>query len=279
MEREEILSELRVLLSIIQIADEKTAVLSEAENELARANEFSGDRLRSFDEANQDAFIKARIGEEPHKPKGLIKLAVPVYMSRKKDYEKALAEYRKAYDETFQAYLEAYADQRKALEQEDAEERSRKIQSAQSVKFKAEEQVRQALELLNANTLLSDRLKTTESVSCLIEYFEDSRVDTLKEAVNLYYDDQHRKRLEEYAQEQVKLTAKAEESARAAMESVEKAMKRADEAVKLAQEALDQAEEAFDKAEDAFDRAEDAFDKAEEACEIAEAQDTKETDV
>ena len=50
-------------------------------------------RLDLFDETHKSAYISDMIGSEPIKPRGLIKLAVPVYLVKKSNYDKAIVEY------------------------------------------------------------------------------------------------------------------------------------------------------------------------------------------
>ena len=69
----------------------------------------------------------------------------------------------------------------------------------------------------NANDLLSNKLKEKEIIEQLIEYFADRRVDTLKEAVNLWYDEKHRKEEAEIEAEQ----RRKEEAERAAAQHKE----------------------------------------------------------
>lgn len=103
---------------------------------------------------------------------------------------------------------------------------------------------------LQANTLLSDKLKNEDAVLCLIEYFQDNRANSLEDAINLYFEEQHRSKLENFMQQQIQLTAEAAESARLAAES-------AREAAELAQEAIDRANEAYGRADDAYRKIED----------------------
>ena len=87
---------------------------------------------------------------------------------------------------------------------------------------------------------------------------QDKRADNLKEAINLYHEEQHRSRIEEFAEEQLRLTEEAAQSSN-------EAAKYAREAAESAEEAIDRADGAYRRADEAYEKADDAYDKAEEA--------------
>ena len=96
-------------------------------------------------------------------------------------------------------------------------------------------------------------------VATLIEYFQDHRADCIKDAVNLYYEEEHRKKLEAFAEEQVRLTAEAAEQARLAAISASDAADSAEEALRRVDEAMRKAEEAYDRANEAYSEAQSAY--------------------
>ena len=92
---------------------------------------------------------------------------------------------------------------------------------------------------LDSNKTVADIFKTAEKVEKLISYFVEGRVSDMKEAINLWYEEDHRESIEEYARRQCEATEDVAESARQAAES--------------ASEAADEARRAREAAEDARD--------------------------
>lgn len=155
-------------------------------------------------------------------------------------------------------YYAEFNDAREKLESEEKAAIALEIQLAEADVGKANEVYQVAATILSDNDIVSDKLKDTDVVHALIEYFQDQRADSIKEAVNLYYEEEHRKRLEAFAKEQVRLTAEATEQARLAAIS-------ADEAAESAEEAIHRADDAIRKAEEAYDRADEAYNEAQNA--------------
>lgn len=205
----------------------------------------------NFDTTKKDAFIEERIGIAPKAPKGAIKLAVPLYIS-KKIYEKEYAKYVTSYKKSEQEYYAEFKDVREKLESEEKSALAYKIQFAEENVSNANEAYQTAKAALSANGIISNKLKDADIIQTLIEYFQNQRVDTIKEAVNLYYEEEHRKRLEAFAKEQVRLTTEATKQARCAADSAEEAIRRVDEAMRKAEEAYDRANEAYSEAQNAY---------------------------
>ncbi|HCI83089.1 MAG TPA: hypothetical protein DHV79_00365 [Lachnospiraceae bacterium] len=176
-----------------------------------------------------------------------------------KEYEKEYSLYTSKLDKCVASYYEEYADKRKKLESEEQAEIAYKLQCAQNQYNIIQERVSLLHNEINENTILSEKMKKKKSVDTLIEYFQDQRADSIKEAVNLYFEEEHRRRLEEFAQEQVRLTAEAAEQARQAAESAEEAAASADEAISRVDSALERANEAYEKAEEAYSEAQNAY--------------------
>lgn len=133
------------------------------------------------------------------------------------------------------------------------------IQLAEDALNRATEIYQSAATLLSENEVLSEKLKDASIVATLIEYFQDQRADCIKDAVNLYYEEEHRKRLEAFAEEQVRLTAEATEQARLAAISASDAADSAEEALRRVDEAMRKAEEAYDCANEAYSEAQSAY--------------------
>ncbi len=259
MDNKEALSSLLTLRERIQKTDLAKAEFEASTEALKKAEIRQPRAVNEFDQKTKNAYVISHIGEEPSKPKGIIKLAYPVYRAKKKEFEKKYAEYRIRYDECVAAYYEEYSDQRNKLESEERSEIAYNIQTARQLYNVAKERFETASQELNSDKTLSDKLKRVDVVDELIEIFQDQRADSIKEAVNLFFEEEHRRRLEEYAQEQVRLTSEATEFARQAAESAEEAASRADEAIRQVENAIDRANEAYEKAEEAYSEAQNAY--------------------
>lgn len=94
--------------------------------------------------------------------------------------------------------------------------------------------------------LLSERLRNTTAIRKMLEFFEDGRVDTMKEAVNLYYDETRK-------DEEARLAPEHHEKIESAIEqqniTIQEVADKVDsvtadvgEALRLAREAIDRAD-------------------------------------
>ena len=209
-------------------------------------NHFLG-KLYDYDQIHKEAFITENLGMPPTEPKGLIKFVVPVYLSKKSKYKKTLQKYQKLYPLAESAYRNEYRTERNALEQQDELEKEKALHSIRektTVLKKHHDEIMKAIEFDNT---LSDRLKKKEIVSEILGYFDDGRVSTLKEAVNLWYDeqrkseaerkeDEHRERLIVLEEEKLRAAQATEEYQKRQCEIVEQAAQYAKEAAENAQQ-------------------------------------------
>ena len=101
--------------------------------------------------------------------------------------------------------------------------------------------------------MLSGKLKRKEIVITLLEYFADHRADSLKEAINLWYDEKrkdeeeakaeaHRQEMKALEEEKVRAAQAAEEYAKMKYEEARDAAEYARQAAEDAQEAADAAQ-------------------------------------
>ena len=203
---------------------------SELENNLAALNRAKARQPRAvgdFDSYNKDLYIHDRIGQAPEKPKGIVKLAIPVYRSKMKVYEKEYAEYKARYNSCERDYYNEYAQKRHELEIEEKKAIENGIHQAEKSFESTKLRFSSAEKELHEDTVLNEKYKKLDIVDQLIGYFEDERVDSIPNALNLYYEDEH---------------ASCAESARS----------RAEEAYSRAEEAYSRAEEAYDQAQSAY---------------------------
>lgn len=245
MEKKEALERLKALDSIICEYETTKANLDRAKTKLGNATNSYPSKLNAFDNATKESFIAERIGNKPVKPTGPIKLAVPVYLVKKSNYEKALHDYEEMRSQAENDYMESYSETRAKLEAEDKAGYQNAVEKAREALSIAQKAFDYAKDKLATDDLISDKLKNKETVWTLIEYFKDQRADTLKEAVNLWYDekrkDEEEARAEEHRRE---MRALEEEKVRAAQAAEEYARMQYEESLNAAEAARQAADTA-----------------------------------
>ena len=229
---------LKHLLTLIMDENATMRDYALAKEHLKNATDFYATKLGAFDDANKPGFIAEKIGKEPVAPHSLIKLALPVYLSKKKKYIEAKEFYDRAYPLAEAAYRERFNNERTALAAEDKVEQAKAIAIAQISVDSAKEKYDLAVQALADDRTLNQKFKELGIVKQLIEFFEDGRVESLKEAINLWYDekrkDEEEERAEEHRQELLELEQERVRAAQAAEEYARKAAADARESVEMA---------------------------------------------
>ncbi len=260
MDRNKELAALRQLREKIKEYNLAEAEVEKAAEALLTAETREPTAVSEFDRAHKETYVISQIGRAPLRPRE--KIEVTVVDRTRKRYEKDFADYKKKYNRFSEAYYEDYAEQRRKLEAEEQKDIATEILQSKKQYEEARTKADRAKEAVDEDDSLGRRMKDIETVDALIGYVEDRRADTVKEAVNLYYEDDHRRRLEEYAKEQVRITKEASAFARAAAQSAEKAAASAVKAAERADEAVDQAKIAAERADEAFKTAAKALEEA-----------------
>lgn len=260
MDRNEELAALRLLRERIRACDRAREETEQAAERLRKAETRRPVAVEDFDRAHKETYVISQIGRAPVRPRETVEVTV-VDRTRKR-FEKDFADYKKKYERFSEAYYEDYAEQRGKLEEE---EQARIAEGVENSKQEYEEilaREESAKQVLDADDTLGDDFKTLDTVDVLIGYIQDRRADSVKEAMNLYFTEEHRRRLEELAKEQIRITEEAKAIAREAALSAENAAKSALKAAQRADEAVEQAKRATEKAEEAMKKAQDALDEA-----------------
>ena len=169
-----------------------------------------------------------------------------------------LAGYERLRETTEQEYYSEYADIRTKIEEEEQLNVENRIKTAEKA-HKEKKHICDCLDAeINSVDFLSAKFKTQAIVQELLDYFLDDRVDTIREAINLHFEELHRRKLEEFAEQQVRLTEEAADSAREAADSAREAAESASVAIVRAEEAIQIAEDAYDRANEAYDEAQNS---------------------
>ncbi len=260
-QNKELIEKLKNLLSVLQEYD-----AAKQEKELAdswlNSDRLQTHNLENFDDSHLEEFVEEKIGKEPVAPGGLIVLALPVYLVQKAQYDSAIANYKKMRPLAEAAYREAYHDQREELKKKDQEEYEKNLDEAKKRVSLAEKRLKKAKDAYAAEDTVSESLKKTEIIEKIVLYLEEGRADDMKEAVNLYYEeqrkdeearkaDEHRKKIIELEEEQVRAAQAAEEYAAMQYEEAQQAKMYAMEAADAARDAANDAASAVDAANNA----------------------------
>ena len=224
--------------------------LKNATEAVQNAQDFIPSKLSTFDKENKDQYIHNIVGDEP---KQLSKWNPLSHTKRKKEEMRAAVEdYNQKLAQATAQYYEEYKNKRLQLEYEDSNDKELMIKDSNALLESATLQKEKAEVAWKANTLLSEKLRNSHVIKHLIEYFEDGRVDSLKEAVNLYYDDIYKEKESKLAEEH---RQKLEQIINNQNESIQYAISVAKDALSTASEALEIANDAMDRADDAYYRA------------------------
>ena len=215
-------------------------------------------KVEYFDFAHKSDFIASKAGDKPLKPAKALAILVPVYVKKKKEYEAELEKYSSAVQSAEKEYYITFEKERNALIEADNNEREAAIQELSAKLEASKSKLEEIVILIEKEDIVGRSLKNIFDVQLLVEIFDNKRADTIKEAVNVLFEDKHRKRMEELQEEHVRLTQEAKDAAESAADSAE-------EAIKIAKEALDRADEAYDKAQKAYREAQDAYSEARSA--------------
>lgn len=221
-----------------------------AEEAVQAAQDFIPSKLSTFDEENREQYIHNLSGDEP---KQLSKWN-PLNHTKKKKEEMRIAveDYNQRLAQATAQYYEEYKDTRLQLEAEDKNDKEQALKDAEALLESATGAKDKAEIAWKANTLLSEKMRNSYVIKRLIDYFEDGRVDSLKEAINLYYDDIYKERESKLAEEH---RQKLEQIINEQNDSIQHAISVAEDARSTASEALEAANDAMDRADEAYYRA------------------------
>lgn len=229
MERAATIEQLNNLLAKLQNLHEIEVELTQAKRKLEKVETHFEGKLAVFDREHKEKFITQRISSAPTAPKGIVKLAFPVYLSKKAKYQKEQAIYEGRLARILDDYMKVYSAERAELETADkANYDAAKLQASDYVSS-IQAKYSEVYSSVKADTTISERFKNIGDLKEILSFFEDGRVDTLKEAVNLWFDErrkdeeaqreaEHRQEMLRMEEERLKMEAKRLEAAEAAEE-------------------------------------------------------------
>lgn len=245
MQNNETLQQLNQLYNHLVLFNAEKIQLASAKQALSDARIKPLTSVSDYDKEHKAKYIIDRIGEEPVKPNKALVLAVPLFIKKKKEYEEKIDSYKKAYTIIENEYYQKHRKIREEIATKEKEEKENLINEAQNRFDEIYIRYEKYKSLVESCTLVSEKLKSEENIKTIIEYFEDGRADTIKEAINLLYEEKHRQRVEALTREQLELTQKISNTAQEALSTAEDALSAANDAMNLAREAYDLAENAY----------------------------------
>ena len=212
-------------------------------NEILKLEKEPLTEVKKYDSENKSKYIKAKIGEKPVEPSKLVMLAIPLYIKKKNEYDVALKKYQDDYKVAETEYYDEHRSRRKELDAKDRVNRKNAIDKLKKTKQKITEKCSEYKKNIDDEKILGGNIKTYENVCKILGYISDGRVDSIKEAVNLLFEEKHREKIEEFCKKQVEYTKQAAESAAKALGIAEEALETANAAMEYAEEAIDKVNE------------------------------------
>lgn len=193
MEVNNIIKELKTLQELLISKQSKEESLKEIRKELHLNYDIKFNTLGTFDNNNKKNYILSKIGKAPEyiKPKlflpNLVKKAKEEHQTKVKKYNE---DYRKAEIE----YYNEFNEIRNKLKNEDENNKKACINKIEANYNKVEKEIKLIINLIEKTTIISKAYWDINSVSKILAYFENKRVETIKEAVNMFHEE---KRFEE----------------------------------------------------------------------------------
>lgn len=244
--RAELIEELKGLLTIIIEYKQAEYEYEQATAMRKGVVRHSRPRVKDFDELHEHLFLREKLGDKPTMPHGAIKLLPPVYLAQKHQYKQAIDKYEAQKQSALVEYEKTYEEKRSELAEMDKLDNQKAIDDAEEKLVIAERNWNKAKLAFQANNIVASSLKKQNVVEKLIAYLEEDRVETLRDAINMYYDEERKdaeeKRNEEHRQEMLRLAQKKADAAQAAKEFQEKQYEEMKKAANNAERAADAAE-------------------------------------
>ncbi|HFU4123217.1 TPA: hypothetical protein ACGO7R_001137 [Streptococcus suis] len=186
-----IVEELRTFRKLIIEFEQVTRENEAAKLKVKEAKDYQPKRLAGFDDAYLTKFVVDRIGEAPTPfgPLDLRRLSKRAVAKR----DAAIQRYNEKLEQVKQEYNHLYHDKRQEFQRLDQEEKTGKLSFAEEQLYKTSQVLAEVTRKVESVNLLPPSLYSCHAIDRLITYFEDWRADTLKEAINLYFDESWRK--------------------------------------------------------------------------------------
>lgn len=201
MDRTAIILELENIKDQVLTYEESVARFEQASKKIEEVKNYEPRRLAEFDAKYFPEFLESKIGKksEPKEfasfdPRRLSKKAVANRNSEIEKYNSIISQLKRDFE------LQ-YESKRQNFKKEDDNEKKIKLQLAEEELQISKEVSESNLQKLECVNLLPKSMFSSTIIAQLIKYFADWRVDSVKEAINLYYDEIWRQEESEKLQE------------------------------------------------------------------------------
>lgn len=189
MDRSVIVSELEEFKKQVIIYEQVSTDYEQAKEKLEKAKQYVPQRLSEFDEKYFPEFVESKIGNrnQPKEfgfldPRRFSKKAIEKRNNEIDKHNKIMSELKRDFD------LQ-YEKKREGFKKADEEEKALKVQSAEEEFLLKEKELKIELSKVESVNLLPKSMFSSVIIDRLMNYFSDWRVDSMKEAINLYFDE------------------------------------------------------------------------------------------
>lgn len=142
------------------------------------------------------------------------------------------------------------------LEQQDITDKTSRVSQAKINLNRSEEKLASIKPIWENNTLLSERLRNSDTIKQMIIFVEDGRADTIKEVINLYFEETRKNEEAKLAEaHRKKIEAEIEKqnlSIQQMIEKLDSISMDVDDAVRISRESMQISEKALQKANEAL---------------------------
>lgn len=233
---------LKELLNKLENYEADTVIVEKLTCEIEMIEKEIEDRVAKFDEEHKEPFI-SQLVEKPKRIPVWVKVSsvflllifsIPLFVYDAIKYKKKIKIYNEEYLKAEFEYFEKYKKQREELlllENEESEKATLNLK--EKLKIAIANQSESARKIVSDKTVTDD-LKNVKDIKLMIEYFDYGRVESLKEAINLLFEEKRKEeeeiRQEKYRQEMLNLQREQVKAAEEAAYYAKKAAKNAENA-------------------------------------------------
>lgn len=189
MDRTTIISELEDFKGKVIEYEKSIAKFELANKRFEEAKRYEPRRLLEFDDKYFPEYVKSKRGKlnQPKEfayfdPRRLSKKAVANRNSEIEKHNSIISELKRDFDSQ-------YEGKRQSFKREDDKEKSEKIQFAEKELLLSKLASEANFNKLESINLLPKSMFSSEIIDQMIKYFSDWRVDNIKEAINLYFNE------------------------------------------------------------------------------------------
>ena len=188
MEAKNTITELKDLLELLVVKESKERVLRDLQNELNSNYDSKFNSLVKFDNNNKAKYISTQIGEKPIYIEPKLKL--PNFINRaKEEYQAKLKKYNEEYKKAEIEYYEVFKEARQRLKNEDEFNKNECYSKVKENYSKKEKELKILLNEIEKTKIIPKAYWNRNAISKIVTYFANNRVDTMKEAINMFHEE------------------------------------------------------------------------------------------